>query len=251
MNISFLPEGPGILLINKERILVFADLHIGIESDLIYHGIHIQCQGLQRIKKIISCVKKVRPDRVILLGDVKHRIFKTSQQEEKELPHLLEQIRTYARLGITFGNHDPGIQKFLASDELYPASGILIDGIGYMHGHTCPDKKLKGHLIITGHHHPTLALRDGVGIALRTDCYLLTELDPNITGLTEKKKTRALFVPACNELVGYSLERTVKKPFSLLSRAIIAETAEVLLPDGIYAGSLMDLIPDYDTQNKK
>lgn len=244
MNISFLSSGPGILLENKERILIFADLHMGIESDLECHGIHIQNRGVHRINRIIASIKLNRPDRVILLGDVKHRIPGISRQESIELPDLFQQIRAITRLGVSLGNHDPGIQMFLADDELYPASGIVIDGIGYIHGHTRPDKTLSGHLIITGHHHPTFAFRDEVGVALRTNCYLLTELDPVITGLADKKKTRALFIPACNELVGYGLERTVRKPFSLLSKAIVVKTAEVLLPDGIYAGSLQDLLSD-------
>ena len=127
MNISFLSSGPGILLENRERILIFADIHMGIESDLESHGIHIQNRGTHRIDRIIATIKLIRPDRVILLGDVKHRVPGISRQESIELPDLFQQIRTCTRLGVTLGNHDPGIEKFLAENELYPASGVIID----------------------------------------------------------------------------------------------------------------------------
>ncbi|MBN1167518.1 MAG: metallophosphoesterase [Methanospirillaceae archaeon] len=244
MTISFLPEGPGILLHNTERILVFADIHMGIETDLAFSGIHIQSRGLERIEKIITCIKKTEPDLVLLLGDIKHRITGTSRQEYHEIPVLFEQIRKYCRLGVTPGNHDSGIAQFLQPDELYPSSGILLFGNGFMHGHTRPGPDLAGHLIIAGHHHPSLALRDEVGIALKTDCYLLAELDPVILGFCPERTTRVLFIPSCNELAGYDVRKTLDNPFSHISRAIIRETAEVILPDGTYAGSIPELIPD-------
>jgi len=45
-------------------------------------------------------------------------------------------------------------------------------------------------------------------------------------------------VPSCNELTGYGIEKTFRSPFSPLSRSLIIETAEILLPDGTYAGEL-------------
>ncbi len=249
MTISFLPEGPAILLQNTERILVFADIHMGIETDLAFFGIHIKSRGLERIEKIISGIKKTRPDRVLLLGDIKHQITGTSRQEYHEIPVLFEQIRMYCRLGVTPGNHDSGIAQFLQPDELYPSFGIILDGTGFMHGHTRPCPDLAGHLIISGHHHPRFALHDEVGIALQTDCYLLAELDPVILGFSSERTTRVLFIPSCNELAGYDLRKTLDKPFSHLTRAIIRETAEVILPDGTYAGSIPELIPDAMDEN--
>jgi hypothetical protein len=48
-------------------------------------------------------------------------------------------------------------------------------------------------------------------------------------------------MPSFNELTGYDLLRTVKEPFSPLSRCIKAGEAEVLLPDGTFIGPLQAL----------
>ena len=37
------------------------------------------------------------------------------------------------------GNHDIGIERFLDDGELLSKEGALVDGTGYLHGHTYPD----------------------------------------------------------------------------------------------------------------
>jgi hypothetical protein len=50
-----------------------------------------------------------------------------------------------------------------------------------------------------------------------------------------------MFMPSFNELTGYDLLRTVKEPFSPLSRCMKPEEAEVLLPDGTFLGPVKAL----------
>jgi hypothetical protein len=45
-------------------------------------------------------------------------------------------------------------------------------------------------------------------------------------------------VPSCNELTGYGIEKTFRSPFSPPFTVTDYETAEILLPDGTYAGEL-------------
>jgi metallophosphoesterase superfamily enzyme len=74
------------------------DLHIGIESDLDVHGIHIPSQGPGRLTRVMACLEEGKPDLVLLLGDVKHSVPLTTRQEYRELPVLLEEIRGRAPL---------------------------------------------------------------------------------------------------------------------------------------------------------
>lgn len=281
MNISFPATAcddittPSLLIQDTKLRLIVADLHFGIESELNSKGIYIQSQAIERKNRLIDLIKRTRPEHLIILGDVKHRVPGTSRQEFREIPFLLEDLRKHVPITICLGNHDPGLEQFLHPHEIAPSSGITIDGTSYMHGHTRPAPELAGTLIICGHHHPTAGLYDGIGIGFRTPCFVLAKLNEHIwkpekdtqTGKRAQKKnqgalqdqqeeddlshattsehthdTRVLLVPAWNECVGYDLRRTLLQPFSPISRAIERETAEVLLIDGSYAGDLQRMI---------
>ncbi|HTY52869.1 MAG TPA: metallophosphoesterase [Methanomicrobiales archaeon] len=188
MALHFLPGGPALVVENTERVLVIADLHIGIESDLDLHGVHIPSQTRGRLDRVIACIEEGKPALVLLLGDVKHSVPLTSRQEYREIPGLLQEIRSRATLKVVPGNHDGGIERFLQKGELLPMKGALIDGVGYLHGHTYPDPALLGHLLVIGHHHPMVTLRDEVGCALRDRAYLLATVDEECLGLAGEEK---------------------------------------------------------------
>ncbi len=176
MNLEFIESGPTLLVRNTKDVLVIADLHLGIESDLARHGIHFKSRSRQRQEKCVACIRETNPDIVLLLGDVKHSIPQTTRQEYRELPELLSSIRGLSRLMLMPGNHDIGIERFLMEGELLPKEGAIVDGTGYLHGHTYPDPSLEGHLIVCGHHHPLVCLRDDVGCSLRAPAYLFARL---------------------------------------------------------------------------
>lgn len=172
MNLEFIESGPALLVRNSKDVLVIADLHLGIESDLARHGIHFKSRSRQRQQKVVACIKETNPDIILLLGDVKHSIPQTTRQEYRELPDLLSSLRGLSKLLLMPGNHDIGIERFLVEGELLPKEGSLVDGTGYLHGHTYPDPSLKDNLIICGHHHPLVCLKDEVGCSLRAPAYL-------------------------------------------------------------------------------
>ncbi len=239
MNIEFFPAGPGVLVEEEQRILFLADIHMGIEHELQKYGFHIRSRGQERITRICDLITEAGPDLLIILGDVKHRVPGTSYQEFFELQHLFSALRKMIPFIITPGNHDPGIEEFLKPDEIRKKEGSLIGSLGILHGHTYPDPDLTGHLLLCGHHHPVVSLPDQVGVALKSPCYVLGEIDSHIfSNEHNESSTRVLMVPSCNELTGYGIEKTFRSPFSPLSRSLIIETAEILLPDGTYAGEL-------------
>jgi putative SbcD/Mre11-related phosphoesterase len=254
MNIGFVSEGPALLIRNKERILVVADLHIGIEADLAAHGWHVASRTEDRLLRLISCIESADPDRLVLLGDVKHNLPKTTRQEFFEIPGFLASIRKIVPFNVVPGNHDTGIARFLKEGELLGKNGAILDGFGYLHGHTVPAPGLAGHLIITGHHHPLVAIRDEVGCALRAPAYLLASLDASRLfhnkgdrrrGIqkpgNDRGQTQALFMPAFNECAGFDVVSIVHHPFSPISRAIAAGSAEVFLTDGTCIGPVSTL----------
>jgi metallophosphoesterase superfamily enzyme len=248
MNIEFVPDGPALLVEGKERVLVVADLHLGIESEMARHGIHFSTRSRERAKRVIGCIRESNPDYMVLLGDVKHSVPFISRQEYRELPRVLEEFRKHVPFGVVPGNHDPGIERFLEEGELLPRDGVVIDGTGYVHGHTYPAPELAGTLIIAGHHHPMASLMDEVGCALRAPAYLLSLLDESCLNLPRRDDpnppTRVLLMPAFNELSGYDVIKIMKDPFSPLSRCLVREQSEIFLSDGTYVGSV-DFLEDH------
>ncbi|MGD1004162.1 MAG: metallophosphoesterase [Methanoregulaceae archaeon] len=245
MNLQFISDGPALLVQNRQNVLVIADLHFGIETDLAVHGWHFASRSNERLKRLIDSIKTNSPDLLILLGDVKHNIPETTRQEYRELPDVFEAIRDLVPFKLLPGNHDVGIGRFLQEGELLPKKGAIVDGVGYLHGHTIPSSELLGHLIVAGHHHPMVSLHDEVGCALRAPAYLLAELIENEPRIEKQngvwKTTRVLFMPAFNEYAGFDILQITKYPFSPLSRSILTEGAEVFLTNGTYIGPASSL----------
>jgi metallophosphoesterase superfamily enzyme len=165
-----------------------------------------------------------------------------TRQEYYEMPKILKTLRDRVPLRVFPGNHDVGIGRYLENDERMPTDGCCVDGTGYLHGHTYPSPALAGNLIISGHHHPMVSLRDDVGCSLQSPAYIRAGLDEAPLGLAPAAEsgspTRVLFMPAFNEIAGYDILRITKHPFSPLSRHMQRENAEVILADGTYIGPL-------------
>jgi uncharacterized protein len=248
MNLEFIGDGPALVVTGEERYLVVADLHFGIEADLAMHGLHFRSRSKARLERLLAIVDRIDPDGLILLGDIKHSIPSITRQEFFELPRILEALRDRVPLRVFPGNHDIGIERYLRPAEIYAKDGAVIDGVGYLHGHMYPSPSLAGHLMIVGHHHPLLSLRDEVGCALQSPAYLRAGVFTGKLGMPEQNEsdplTRALFMPAFNEIAGYDIVQIVKNPTSPLSRHIIPGDAEIILADGTYIGPLSAVISD-------
>ena len=248
MKMEFIGEGPALVIEGEQRMLIVADLHFGIEADLAAHGLHFKSRSELRLERLHKVIDTTKPDELVLLGDVKHSIPSLTWQEYHEMPKILDSLRTRLPLHVFPGNHDIGIERFLREGEIRPKDGIVLDGVGYLHGHMIPSPELAGHLVVIGHHHPQLSLMDEVGCALQSPAYLRAGID---TGDPVKKQSvknilpsRVLFMPSFNEIAGYDILQIIKKPFSPLSRLMIKEDTEIILADGTYIGPLRALITD-------
>ena len=246
MNLKFYPNGCAILIENKLRVLVVADTHFGIETDLHQQGFHFKSETKTRLSILTSIIEESNPDYLVVLGDFKHKIPYVTFQEKKEIPYILNVIRNLCELRVLPGNHDIGIEKYLTDDELLPVTGTIIDGYGYIHGHTFPNKQLAGKLIFCGHIHPIINIYDEVGCSLKgMPCYLLAEIDNTMVHLPQSDNpTRVLLVPAFYGYVGgvdvRNISNSRKSP---ISKAIKMDTAEIFLNDGTYIDSLSHLSP--------
>ncbi|HNR59137.1 MAG TPA: metallophosphoesterase, partial [Methanothrix sp.] len=101
-----IPNEPLLLVEGRRRGLVAADLHIGIEHQLWLGGASVPSQTGKMLAGLRLRAEEVEPDRVILLGDVKHNLPWTSFQEKGEVPSFLKALSEVAKVEVIAGNHD-------------------------------------------------------------------------------------------------------------------------------------------------
>ncbi|HIH74887.1 MAG TPA: metallophosphoesterase [Methanosarcina sp.] len=252
-------EEPALTAKNTETALVIADIHLGIEWDLYRSGINLPSRMKERLDRILQYVQIVSPDRIVLLGDVKHNVPQVSWQEKDEIPHFLETLAGYAHVDIIPGNHDGGIEFLFSGQKdikVHSARGAVLDGIGYFHGHTWPAPELLGAShVITAHNHPTVRFTDTLGYSIVEPAWIRTKFKAEI--LKERfgnldfenrnywADPEVFIMPAFNELCGgvpfnESTQEDLLGPvFS--SGGIELENAEVYLLDGTRLGQIRNI----------
>lgn len=203
---------PAILVEKPVRTILVSDLHFGFEAELADRGVRVPSQAWRLRELLIELVKEVDAERVIFLGDLKHRIPLSSWIEWREMPKVLEDLRRFVKLILIPGNHDGGIASMLGDLVTYVSSrGILIEAeqkIFLLHGHTWPDKGvLEADLIIMGHLHPMVSLRTDVGGILKKRIWLILEGDRKILAerlgakTRRRKRLRLIVMPAFNPIL--------------------------------------------------
>jgi metallophosphoesterase superfamily enzyme len=250
---------PALTVTNSETALVIADIHLGIECDLYRSGINLPSRMKERLIRIEGYIEEVNPDRIVLLGDIKHNVPQVSWQERDEIPRFLEALTAHAPVDIFPGNHDGGIDLLFNRQKdirLHSARGAVLDGVGYFHGHTWPAPELLGSgSVVTAHNHPTVRFTDSFGYSIVESAWVRTKFDAEVLkghfrNLDLENPGQwadpELFVmPAFNELCGgvpfneSSYEDLLGPAFS--SGSIELEGAEVYLLDGTRLGLLKNI----------
>ncbi len=242
---------PALVVCNTIRTLVIADLHIGIEQELYRSGFGIPSQTKKISDKILTLITEHSPDRIVLLGDVKHNVPYVSGQEQRELPAFLASMARHAPVEIAAGNHDGGIDKYvIGSVTLHPSAGFVLDGVGYVHGHAWfhPDL-LDAEYVIMAHNHPTIRFVDDLGYRSAEPAWIRAGLRRDDPAFTDRYRDhdsanpRVIIMPAFNELCG-GVPFNVRNPDLLGPIAVHAlkiKDAAAYLLDGTNLGRIGDL----------
>jgi putative SbcD/Mre11-related phosphoesterase len=269
--IRVLAPWPALLADIGERVLIVADLHIGLEYELSKAGVNIPFQTERIQGELLALCKEYKPDRLVIAGDVKHGVPITSFQEKRELPTLFEVLLTEVpRIDVTRGNHDGNIQDLATKNvEIHSGKGIILGDdykIAIFHGHAWPKPKaLEADLLIAGHNHPTVLLRTPLGIRMTQRAWVKGVADPRrlakafleqdavkyegdpVAAFEEHYKAEMgcpemILMPTFNDLLG-GLPVNGEAPQSLLGpmlrrNAIKTDDFEVYLLDGTYLGTV-------------
>ena len=270
------PHSAALLETQKTRVIVVADLHIGWEMALSEKGIFVPTQTSKLLSKLTSLILEYKPEKLLILGDVKHTVAKTEMREWQDVPKFFSEVKKQVpEICVIRGNHDGNLEPLLPEGvEILPSTGAIIGDVGFFHGHQwLSSTLLKCKTLVMGHVHPVVALRDSVGFRMirqvwvRADCdgeklaaSLLQKhkikIETNAAAAFRKRhritpKSSKLFImPSFNDFLGgkplnetkcrYAGSGTINGPV-LRSEAVDMKHAELYLLDGTFLGVLSQL----------
>ncbi len=154
----------GLYLI-KKKILIISDIHIGYEEAMNRRGVLVPRvylkEFLVRLGKMLDNV-----DTVVLNGDLKHEFAGMSSTEWKGSKELFELIAG-KEIVVIKGNHDPVLPFVFTKTKIVPF--FRVGDILITHGDVVLKEEAK--IIIIGHEHCAIGLKEGVRIE-RFKCFL-------------------------------------------------------------------------------
>jgi putative SbcD/Mre11-related phosphoesterase len=276
--ITPLPPYPAALVRSQNaRIMVIADLHIGWEIALSKEGIHVPTQTPKLLTKLKDLLSTYKPQRLLILGDVKHTVATAEKTEWRDVPDFFIELRKLvSEISVMRGNHDGNLEPLLPEMvNMLPATGVVFNDVGFFHGHRWPSPNLlKCKTLVMGHVHPVVAFRDPAGFRVTRQVWIKAVCNP--TSLTRvllqknkikveenpekalyahfriKPKTSQLFIiPSFNDFLG-GRPLNERKPSHKINADMIAgpvlrsesvdmKNAETYLLDGTYLGTLEQL----------
>ena len=206
--------------LGDERALLVADVHAGIEVGLRYErGVELDSRADERRDRLCGLIAETNADRLVVLGDLAHRIAAPEGDERDELVELVEAVTDRVPMTLVEGNHDGGVAEAFADElDVIGAGGGVLGGprpgtgptVGALPGHTWPIPELPdADVICMGHEHPQVRLEDAVGGSRVERAWLRGTLDPAaFVGGDEDWSTRdtdppeLVVFPAFNERSG-------------------------------------------------
>lgn len=249
---------------DSERSLIITDLHLGWEISFAEKGIFIPSQTSKILTRLMTIIENQKPDRIVIIGDVKQSIVRISLEEWRTIPLFFERLETVvSEIWIAKGNHDGDLEPLTPpSVKILPSSGFTLGKkprIGFFHGHAWPSTDvLTSDLLVMGHIHPVLWFQDNMGLwtvqqvwvrALCKGSYLTKSLryhrqQSEDVDTAEFSDSRVIIMPAFNDLLGGVSVNNFKGRLLgplLGSRCIDLASAELYLLDGTYLGIAQQL----------
>jgi putative SbcD/Mre11-related phosphoesterase len=203
VNLVPVPDMPALIIEGRRRWVCVADLHMGIETALRGSGFNIPSQ-LPKMSNAIESLGS-HADRLVILGDVKHRITHAGHGEDRDVRAIMQRImRTFQAVVVTPGNHDGGLKDVMPDGCIITANhGTVVEEIGAFHGHVWPSEEVMAcNMVVMGHVHPSVRLEDAMGGGLNEKCWMRARFSK--TKVAERYDTcpkELVVVPAFNPLI--------------------------------------------------
>jgi putative SbcD/Mre11-related phosphoesterase len=163
------------LFLGQDKILVFGDVHIGIEEALQKEGVLLPKFHFKDLRdKLEKVLDETKPSIVIINGDMKHEFGTISDEEWRNTLKLIDLIQARAKLVLIKGNHDTILEPIAKKRELDIRNYYAVKDLYICHGHKLPgDNYFKdSKKLIISHDHPAVTLKDDNRVE-KFKCFLL------------------------------------------------------------------------------
>lgn len=235
--IKFLKDQP-IAFIEREKILVVSELHLGFEHELMKSGIVIPPQAEKFVKIIRKAMNKTKAKKLLIIGDVKHKVPGISSREIKEIPKFFSRFENPI---VVKGNHDANLEKIISA-KIHGSKGMRIGKFGFFHGNAWPEREIfKCDYLFASHLHPSIQIVSEFGLKSMHRVWVKTKIDKRIIekkfGMIKTGKLNLIVMPAFNPLVGHMVLNSPKVKLSSPLKSFLKE-AEIYLLDGTFFGKL-------------
>jgi uncharacterized protein len=234
------------VLADDETVLCASDLHIGLEEEMRSKGVIVPSQTDKMLEELLSLAEG--SDRLVLLGDVKHQVPGTSDQEHSELPRFFHSLaKAFGEIDVVRGNHDVGIEDiFFTGVHIHPATGFTIGEVGFVHGHIWPSNAVMAkRTLVMAHNHPAILFRDGVGHITTERCWLRGGFKEEAHSRFPEFPEEVIVVPSLNRSLQGSPVNLIggHQIGPLFGKGMIdLENAQAYLLDGIHLGNVKSLM---------
>jgi len=185
--------------------LVISDLHLGMEQELFRRGIRIGDFTDYLIDKTLLLLRETRCKNLIILGDIKENVVSL----EGEVRRYFDSVLPHASVTVCKGNHDGNIER-ISGISVAPPEGIMLHGIGMLHGHAWPAPELmECRTILMGHNHPQLTFFDGGKKEPHPVWVFCGQEKPSIRKKypSYNNDLKLVLMPSFNPLLGNDIER--------------------------------------------
>jgi metallophosphoesterase superfamily enzyme len=225
---------------------------------------------------LTSLILEYKPEKLLILGDVKHTVAKTEMREWQDVPKFFSEVKKQVpEICVIRGNHDGSLEPLLPEGvEILPSTGLIIGDVGFFHGHQwLSPALLKCKTLVMGHVHPVVALRDSVGFRMIRQVWVRADCDGEklAASLLQKHKikietdagaafrkryritprfSKLFIMPSFNDFLGGKPLNETKGRYAgsgmiigpvLRSEAVDMKQAELYLLDGTFLGVLSQL----------
>lgn len=212
MSVSFV-NGIPALIVERERVIVAGDLHIGMESKFHESKILFPNANAKMADELLSVCKENGSKDIVLLGDVKDRLSNMTRPEMESLRDFFNILRS-VDVRIVKGNHDANLDDILMNMgfKIPITKELLLEDVALMHGNALPsaDAVMKKY-IVCGHGHVAAHL-NGVD----SKAWLVAQAGKGMEKNYEKhnKSIKLVAAPAFNRLIigsriGYETEEHI------------------------------------------
>lgn len=197
--------GKSLVLIDKKlnkKTMVIGDVHIGFEEALNKNGFLVPRTLFKEIyKDLEEALDSVKPDTIIIHGDLKHEFGRISKQEWRDTFKLIELITKKCKdIILLRGNHDKILDPIVEKFKIKVQDDVLVGDVLIIHGNELLKENNQNYedckTIVIGHEHPCIVLRDD---------HKYEKFKTFLVGTFDKK--RLIVLPSFNPIDGVDITK--------------------------------------------